>query len=29
VSAIEGQHPGVADKQTSCVRCHDSVGHMH
>lgn len=29
VAAIEGSHPGVADKQTSCIRCHDSVGHMH
>jgi len=24
-----GSHPGVAGKETSCIRCHDSVGHMH
>ena len=29
VGAIEGSHSGVAESQTSCTRCHSSVGHMH
>jgi len=29
VEAIEGPHSGLSDSQTSCIRCHDSVGHLH
>ena len=29
VQAIEGPHPEAKDAQTSCIRCHDSVGHLH
>ena len=29
VEAIEGSHSNAADAQISCIRCHDSVGHMH
>ncbi len=29
VDAIEGARSGAAESQTSCLRCHDSVGHMH
>lgn len=29
VDAIEGAHPEVDDARTSCIRCHNSVGHMH
>ena len=29
VDAIEGSHSGAAESQTSCIRCHNSVGHMH
>jgi cytochrome c nitrite reductase small subunit len=28
VEAIEGSHL-TADAQTSCLRCHESVGHLH
>ena len=29
VEAIESSHLATADSQTSCLRCHDSVGHLH
>jgi cytochrome c nitrite reductase small subunit len=29
VEAIEGSHSSAPDSQTSCLKCHDSVGHMH
>ena len=29
VQAIEGPHADAKDEQTSCIRCHNSVGHMH
>jgi hypothetical protein len=29
VDAIEGSHSRDSDSQTSCLRCHNSVGHMH
>jgi cytochrome c nitrite reductase small subunit len=29
VEAIEGPHSGLSDSQTSCIRCHNSVGHLH
>ncbi len=29
VDAIESSHPGSDESQTSCLRCHNSVGHMH
>jgi cytochrome c nitrite reductase small subunit len=29
VQAIEGPHADSKDEQTSCIRCHNSVGHMH
>ena len=29
VQAIEGPHPEIADARTSCIRCHNSVGHLH
>lgn len=29
VDAIEGSHPSTAESQMSCIRCHNSVGHMH
>lgn len=29
VEAIEGPHSGSSDSQTSCIRCHNSVGHLH
>ena len=29
VDAIEGSHSAAAESQTSCIRCHNSVGHMH
>ena len=29
VEAIEGPHPETKEAQTSCVRCHRSVGHLH
>ena len=29
VEAIEGPHSELIDSQTSCIRCHSSVGHLH
>ena len=29
VGAIEGPHAERKDEQTSCLRCHNSVGHLH
>lgn len=29
VEAIEGSHSQSLESQTSCLRCHNSVGHMH
>ncbi len=29
VQAIEGAHPESKNEQVSCIRCHNSVGHMH
>ncbi|HEU0252681.1 MAG TPA: cytochrome c nitrite reductase small subunit [Pyrinomonadaceae bacterium] len=29
VEAIEGPHSELSDSQTSCIRCHSSVGHLH
>lgn len=29
VEAIEGSHSQLSDSQTSCLRCHISVGHLH
>ena len=29
VQAIEGPHAASKNEQTSCIRCHNSVGHMH
>jgi cytochrome c nitrite reductase small subunit len=29
VQAIEGAHVETKDERTSCIRCHNSVGHLH
>lgn len=29
VDAIEGPHGDTKDEQISCIRCHNSVGHLH
>jgi cytochrome c nitrite reductase small subunit len=29
VGAIEPAHPAMAGGQLACLRCHDSVGHLH
>src|SRR5215207_3074986 len=29
VGAIEPAHPALAGGQLACLRCHDSVGHLH
>ena len=29
VEAIEGPHSELGDSQTNCLRCHNSVGHLH
>lgn len=29
VEAIEGSHSRGGESETSCLRCHSSVGHMH
>ena len=29
VEAIEGAHAEASDSRTSCIRCHNSVGHLH
>ena len=29
VQAIEGAHAESKDDRTSCIRCHNSVGHLH